>query len=104
MLNKGEDRTLAHSLVRVFLDAADCPPGEAWNPARQVCNWCAKGTFKNADNTSCIACPIGESTDNVGATSIDECYAGRSASVVTVFHFSYFIAEYHYMCINKQEK
>eukprot|EP00435_Cladocopium_sp_Y103_P034368 s881_g8.t2 len=51
-----------------------CSPGFGYNPAEDVCSPCGQGEYKaDIANSFCTTCPMDMSTQNVGATSLQQC-------------------------------
>ena len=80
---------------------SDCPAGTYfsgdadWN---DVCTPCAKGSYSVGWTVTCSPCPDGETTDKVGATSVDKCHPepkeGQYLDAITFYWVS--MKNHHY--------
>ena len=70
--DKTSENTIKGALDELYeLIRIDCPVG-------YVCTSCAAGTYANQENTECLSCPVGYTSD-VGSGKISDCYIETTA-------------------------
>ncbi len=69
-----------------------CPAGKgsiAYASTPNDCSYCAKGYYATGDGTGCKACPTGQTTNSVGATSSSQC-VGNTATQISCVKGTYY--------------